>query len=216
MSITHVYTAQVDARQHVFEPLQPMVPGGLGRTGTALAASAYTRDQFDQAAREAYERGLAEGKQLVNQELLRVVHAMSETVKRAMVEQEAVVQGLQQDALGLSLAIARQVIMGELRSNPDVICQVLTRLIEEAEGRKVFAVQLHPDDIERIKASPVGTLLEQADIEMKPAPDLTPGGCVLDTAFGKLDARLETRMDEIAATLLGHDRVNETNEETSE
>ena len=86
MSITHVYTAQVDARQHVFEPLQPMVPGGLGRTGTALAASAYTRDQFDQAAREAYERGLAEGKQLVDQELLRVVHAMSETVKRAMVE----------------------------------------------------------------------------------------------------------------------------------
>ena len=38
---------------------------------------------------------------------------------------------------------------------------------------------------------------------MQASPEIKPGGVILETGFGKLDARLETRLDELTAALLG-------------
>jgi flagellar biosynthesis/type III secretory pathway protein FliH len=94
--------------------------------------------------------------------------------------------------------------MGEMKTNPGVVGEIVSALLSEAEGRKVFAVRLHPDDVERLKQSP-GAMerLEKAKIALHAAPEIKPGGVILETGFGKLDARLETRLDEMAAALLG-------------
>jgi len=203
MSPTQVCTSDAEARRHVLEPLAPFSPAMARHARGIRTAVSYTPEQLDEAVQEAHQRGVEEGKALIGEELLRVVNAMSEAVRRATDEHKAAVQSLQHDAIGLSLAIARQVIMGELRANPDAIVNVLKHLLEEAEGRGVLRVALHPDDIERVKNSDVYATLSEAGIEMHPSPDVTPGGCVLDTDFGKLDGRLETRIEEIAAGLLG-------------
>jgi len=204
MSPTHVCPSDVEARRHILEPLAPFSPAATRHARGMAGGVSYTSEQLDEAVREAHQRGVQEGKALIGEELLRVANAMSEAVRRAMDERRAAVQSLQHDAIGLSLAIARQVIMSELQANPDAIVNVLRTLLEEAEGRGVLRVAIHPDDLERVRNSDVWTTLTEAGIEMHPSAEIAPGGCVLDTDFGKLDGRLETRIEEIAAGLLGH------------
>ena len=98
--------------------------------------------------------------------------------------------------------------MGEMKTNPGAVAEIVSALLAEAEGRKVFAVRLHPDDLERLKQSPGAVeRLEKAKIALQASPEIKPGGVILETGFGKLDARLETRLDEMTAALLGNQRV---------
>jgi flagellar biosynthesis/type III secretory pathway protein FliH len=97
--------------------------------------------------------------------------------------------------------------MGEMKTNPALVGEIVSALLDEAEGRKVFAVRLHPDDIERLKQSPGAVeRLEKAKIALQSSPEIKPGGVILETGFGKLDARLETRLDEMTAALLGNQK----------
>jgi flagellar biosynthesis/type III secretory pathway protein FliH len=41
---------------------------------------------------------------------------------------------------------------------------------------------------------------------LQSSPEIKPGGVILETGFGKLDARLETRLDEMTAALLGNQK----------
>ena len=201
MSAMHVYPPEVEAREHVFEPLRPMSGAYAGGAGYPNVR----HYDLEEIQREAYERGLEEGKAAVEEELTRVVRAAAEAVERWRAESESCRETMKHDMLRLSLAIAKQVLMAELKTRPEVIAEIVHSLLNEAEGRKVFALHLNPEDVERLRQSPVMAVLEQSEIELRPTPDVAPGGCVLDTAFGRLDAQLETRVQELADSLLAAD-----------
>jgi len=210
MNTACVYPSHVEARAHIYEPLQPVATKpGDGHGLTPMSGAGLSQADVERISHEAYEKGLAEGKRLVDQDLSRVIHGVAQAVKRYKDEHQAVMQRLHHDALRLSLAVARQVVMCELRANPEAIAEIIARLLDEAEGRKVFSIQLHPDDITRVRGAPIAHLFEQAEIELQPSDEITPGGCVLETGFGKLDARLETRLEELTATLLCSDDAEE-------
>jgi flagellar assembly protein FliH len=197
-----IYPPEVEAREHVFEPLRAAPRGDDGANGYPNIR----QYDIEGVQSDAYERGLAEGKKLVDQDLSRVVHAMGQAVHRWKAAEEGLREAIKHDMLRLVMAIARQVVMCELRNRPEAIGEIVEKLLSEADGKKVFALCLHPDDVARVQASPVAHLIEQSEIVLRASDDVGPGGCLLETAFGRLDARLETRIQELAGSLLaGHE-----------
>lgn len=183
---------------HVLEPLGSL----LDFSGEEPGESGSERIR-----REAYQKGLEDGlRQAEQAKTLRAANALARAVEQLQAEfSPAAEQTRRAEILELSLAIARRVVMGEMKTNPGVIAEMVNGLLAEAEGRKVFAVRLHPDDLERLKQSPGAVeRLEKAKIALQASPEIKPGGVVLETGFGKLDARLETRLDEMTAALLGN------------
>jgi flagellar assembly protein FliH len=202
MSPARVYPPHAETRVHVLEPLYPPVcASDDGANGSGEAAPA-----LDPAWQEAYQKGFDEALRQAGQTLLRAAQALAGAATRLQEEQKASQEGVKRDVLRLSLAIARQIVMGELRANPDAIGEIVSRLLDEAEGRRVLSIRLHPDDAERLKQTPAAALLQKAKVAVQTSQEVEPGGCLLETGFGRLDARLETRFGEIAARLLGEDR----------
>jgi len=189
MRCSRVYPAHAEAKALVFEPLQaPPSPQGQGDAG--------------EEKRRAYEEGLAEGRRLAEETLQPLAAALAEAARRMDQKTREALEALQQDALRLILAIARRVIMAELKTNPQAISDLLRNLLRDAEGRKVTRVRLNPSDIAHLEGTPAEEMLRQAGIQVLPAEEIAPGGCVLETGFGRLDARLEVRLDEVASALL--------------
>lgn len=211
---SRIYPPDVQAAAHVFQPLVPasgMEPGPLTDLPdwSEPAQETVTRQDYppsdaERVGREAYEKGLKDGKTLTEQEMTTAAHALAEAVGRYRAELENSKEELKRDGLSLCLAVARQVVMRELQADPDAIGGIISKLLDSAEGREVAAIQLHPDDVRRVKQAEAGRVLEQAGIAIRPSEEITPGGCVIETGFGKLDARVETRLEEIAAGLLSH------------
>ncbi|MGO8705152.1 MAG: FliH/SctL family protein [Candidatus Brocadiia bacterium] len=183
---------------HVLEPLgSPLDYSGEepGESGS------------ERIRREAYQKGLEDGlRQAEQRKTFQAANALARAVEQLQAEfSPAAEQTRRAEILELSLAIARRVVVGEMKTNPGIIAEMVNTLLAEAEGRKVFAVRLHPSDLERLKQSPGAVeRLEKAKIALQASPEIKPGGVILETGFGKLDARLETRLDEMTAALLGN------------
>jgi flagellar biosynthesis/type III secretory pathway protein FliH len=182
---------------HVLEPLQS--PLDLSSEGAGEGGS-------QGIWQEGYQKGLEDGLRQAEQgKTFQAANALARAVEQLQAEfSPAAEQTRRAEILELSLAIARRVVMVEMKTNPGAIGEIVSTLLAESEGRKVFAVRLHPDDLERLKQSPAAVeRLEKAKIALQSSPEIKPGGVVLETGFGKLDARLETRLDEMTAALLG-------------
>jgi len=156
---------------------------------------------------EGYQKGLEDGLRQAEQgKTFQAANALARAAGQLQAQfSPAAEQNRRAEILELSLAIARRVVMAEMKTNPGAVGEIVSALLAEAEGRKVFAVRLHPDDLERLKQSAAAVeRLEKAKIALQSSPEIKPGDVILETGFGKLDARLETRLDEMTAALMGN------------
>lgn len=161
------------------------------------------------ALHEAYEKGLADGKRQTEETLAGAAQALGELFNRLQAEYAGAQESLKHDVLRLSLAIGRQVALCELQINRDAVAEMVARLLHEAEDRKVSVVRLNPRDAQALKGTLAEMELQKAEVALQVCEEVPPGGCVLETGFGRLDARFETRAEELAAVLLGSHRNSE-------
>jgi len=201
MTLSPICSAEVETRAHVLAPL----PSEECSQDGAASRDPATRDAASEnpLRHEAYQKGAEDARRQAEQETLHAAEAFAKAAEQLRSLERGFAEQIQRDILRLSLAIARQVVMAEMKTNPDALGEVIARLLDDAEDRKVIAVRLHPEDAGRFNRSAAAQALGKAGITVQPSPDVGPGGVVLETGFGKLDARIETRLDEIAAALLG-------------
>ncbi len=108
----------------------------------------------------------------------------------------------------LALAVGKQLARRELKTTP----QDIIPLIRDCVGRLPAAerdvrVHLHPEDAALVRehlAAPAGerawSLVED--------PTLARGGCLVRADASQIDARLESRVAAVAASLFGEDRAS--------
>lgn len=184
-----------DVRLHVLEPFPTEFD--------AMAAEDGVPPEIAAALQESFQNGVVEGRRQVEAETLSLVQALRAGAEQLRAAKASLHESVVSDVVQLSLSIAQQVVMAELKTQPEAIGSIVQKLLDAAEGRKVTEVRLNPSDAACLQRLPVGAALQQAEIAVTPSEEIKPGGCVLETGFGRLDARLETRLEEISAVLLG-------------
>ncbi len=168
---------------------------------------------LQQAADDAYARGLAQGQEQTTVEWQR---RMDEYVagqgKEAAQRLDAAVQALgsslgamqqhmAQDLLQLACDIARQVVRQELRVNTaalqPVIAEALGMLV--ADGRPA-TVRLHPADLELVGAA-LREEFASPPLQWLADADVPPGGCRVEAAGTVIDGSLQKRWQRAIAPL---------------
>jgi flagellar assembly protein FliH len=115
----------------------------------------------------------------------------------------------QRDLVGLAVKIAERVTKAHLAAHAEAIQANLADALELAGTQSDVSVRLHPDDqatAEQFAAALLDAEGQRRHIRLKPDESVTRGGCVVSTADGEVDARIETQLSRIAAALLPPDR----------
>jgi flagellar assembly protein FliH len=111
--------------------------------------------------------------------------------------------GLEQEmALAVTrtaVQLARQVVRHELDTRPEIVA----RVAQEAVGAIVLSarhlrVRLHPADHQHVLDG-AGEALKARDARLVADPAIEPGGCIVDSDLGQVDARIGTRWAAAAA-----------------
>lgn len=125
----------------------------------------------------------------------KVAHA----VEVLRLQAERLAEQARADALEIGFRVARRVLEAELSTSPDaffaLVRSALTRI---GDSRKV-AVRVHPQDAKALAPALAagGAGVASATVEIVPDASLSPGDCVVETDFGKVDGRLDTRLEEL-------------------
>ena len=108
----------------------------------------------------------------------------------------------QQMALAVTrtaVQLARQVVRHELATRPEIV----SRVAQEAVGAIVLSarhlrVRLHPADHQHVLDGS-GEALMAREARLVADPGIEPGGCIVDSDLGQVDARIGTRWAAAAA-----------------
>jgi flagellar biosynthesis/type III secretory pathway protein FliH len=176
------------------------------RLVSALSPGEHER-RLREAERAAYERGRQDGEralgdQLVQQrtELLELHQGVVESL-RAVVPQ--LVREAEKTLIELALEVARKLVAG-IPIKPQLVEAVVREAISQVGDSSEIVVNLHPDDLALLRKhqSPIlKGLPETGSLRFAGSGEVTRGGCTVVTRFGLLDARRETKMEQIRQSI---------------
>ncbi|WP_024327426.1 FliH/SctL family protein [Thioalkalivibrio sp. AKL19] len=165
----------------------------------------------EEARKNGFEAGYAEGHELGQKEAEKAARAREDKKLRETVAAlEAVAGGLadpladatdalEPELLALVTVLARKVVQSELESRPEQIRAVLDGALAQLPGRnQEVRVHLNPDD-----QGLVETYGERSDtrITWVPDPTLARGGCRVEAGAASVDASLERRLQHAVEAL---------------
>jgi flagellar assembly protein FliH len=177
----------------------PAVPHKMATVG-GLA------DLQAEAHKEAFEQGLAEGREAGRAE----VHAQVERLAGMFYDLakpfEQLDAEVERELLSLAMALARQIVRRELKADPTQIIGIIREAIAALPvAAREVRVHLHPEDAAVVKQHLAPTENERA-WQIIEDPVMARGGCRISSATSRIDARLETRLGSILSELLGGER----------
>lgn len=174
--------------------------------------------QREQAERNAwlanhargYEEGLAVGQGEIRariEELDARLQRLGAALDMLAKPMEALDAEVEKQLVALTLAVAKQLLRRELKTDPGQIIAI----IREAVGRlpisaREIRVHLHPEDAALVREKLATPGSERAWTVVED-PALSRGGCTIRTEASQVDARLESRLNAIVSNILGDERA---------
>ncbi len=180
----------------------------------AAAPPPLTAEQLEeiqrQAWQEGFEQGRREGLQAAEEEASERIRYLDRMLQEMGAPLDELDERVEEELVALAMAVARQLIRREIKTDPGQIIGVIRegiKLLPVTAGN--IRLELHPED-----AILVRELLNLAEGDdrswhISEDPTLTRGGCRISNATSRIDATLETRINQVVAAVLGGDRVED-------
>jgi flagellar assembly protein FliH len=182
----------------------PEVAGGGGVRKMATVGGLV--DLQAEAHKEAFEQGLAEGRAAGRAEIRAQVERLSGMFYDLARPFEVLDTEVERELLTLAMALARQIVRRELKTDPTQIIGIIREAIAALPvAAREVRVHLHPEDAAVVRDNLAPTENERAWMIVED-PVMARGGCQINTSTSRIDARLETRLAAILSELLGTER----------
>jgi flagellar assembly protein FliH len=158
--------------------------------------------------REAYEKGLEEGKSIAMEEGRKAVVPLIETVKKILTEVSGlkgnIYKTIESEMLELIFAVSESVIHREIAADKEMVLNTIKAAVAGIIGKEEIAIKVNPEDLEaarKIKTDIMSSINGLKNVAIDGDPSIGRGGCVVETNFGSIDARIEQQIEEIKQTL---------------
>lgn len=189
--------SSMDAGQTVPAPLaepepEPQPPIDLDLMLQEARQQAYAEgfqhghDAGSQETRDALEAVIRRSAEETAVRMGQLLHSMGDQLIAAE-------QHIARQILELSCDIARQVVRQELKVNTRHLRAVIGEALEQmVEDGLPATVRMNPEDLALMKGALLETLGENAP-ELVADPDISPGGCLIQSPSSVVDATMEKR-----------------------
>jgi flagellar assembly protein FliH len=183
----------------------------LERVRTELQTLGAERDRLvDEARREGLALARKEAFEEASAKVAAESAAVVELLRRAAVavdEQRArLLAAGERDLLILALAVAEKIVKACVELGRPVAQENLRRALELTACRRDLRVLVHPDDRARLEAYLPALRRDFSDLQaiaLDADSSVAPGGVVVRTREGSVDATIAAQLDQIERGLLG-------------
>jgi len=180
------------------------------RMATAAEAGPNEIESLRQAAerekQQTFEAGRAEGFEKGRQAVAAELESVIQKLRQAYMDIEKFRKQLYLEAeaetVELALAVARKIIGQEISIDRQIVLNVVKGALDKVIDHENVRIRINPQDLETVQTAlfeflPLVEKLENIHFETDAA--LTPGGCIVETNFGTIDASIENQLKQIDA-----------------
>lgn len=168
-------------------------------------------EQASEAARQAgFEQGYAEGAAAseadLHEQWQSKLKEASEVLKHAYDTREQIIQEAEPFLVELSCAIAEKIIGQQLTEAPNLALELIRKALSRRREQGVITLCVAPSQLAFVQAAREelhAAIDSQAELQILPDSTIKDNGCVIRSAFGSIDARIDTQLSEIKRELIG-------------
>lgn len=185
----------------------------LPSVGAPKAPARLTASELEeiqrQAHQEGFQAGYKEGLDKGQAQIRSQVERLTKITALLQSPLEALDDEVEEELVALAVAVARQIIRRELKTDPGQIVAA----VREAVGALPLAsrqvrIHLHPEDATLVRGAMAPAEGEQS-LHIVDDPALQRGDCKLTSETSQVDATVEKRLASIAAAILARERQGE-------
>lgn len=172
-----------------------------------------------EAAEQGYQQGLESGRadaeELVRQEYAAALDEAKAILELAQQQKDAMIEEAEPFLIELSTSIAAKLLNKQLSMEPDWILDLVKSILSRRREQGTITLCVSPGQFAYLsdaKEELMTALDSQAELLIVPDATVDDHGCVVRSAFGSMDARVDTQLTEIRQALL---RMARRSEETT-
>jgi flagellar assembly protein FliH len=163
------------------------------------AASANTAEQTSAPSEDEIEAAISSA---VAEQAAELRNELTATIENISGLADEVTRRAEADVVELALQIAKKVVGREVTIDREIALTLVKVSLSKLNNRSVAKVHLNPEDLAFVDAHREACDFRGA-LELIEDRSISPGGCLVHTETGDIDARIESQFDVIAHGLLG-------------
>lgn len=156
----------------------------------------------------AYENGRREGERALTEQLL---HQRNETIEmqRGILESlqrtvPQIIREAESSLIEIALEAAKKIV-ADMPVDVALVEATVREALRQTEDTAEITIQLHPEDLALLRQHKSPVLDGQAEsgsLRFGQSADISRGGCIIQTRFGVIDARRESKIEQLRQSLL--------------
>ncbi len=177
-------------------------------------ARAEETEVYNKANHEGFEKGREDGYQEGNQEAQRLIeriHTMTESIQN---RRQEILDNTEQQIVDLVVLMTRKVvkILGENQKN--VIMANVVQALKKVKGRGEVTLRVNLADV-KLTTDHISDFIRQVEniknIHVVEDSSVERGGCIVETDFGAIDARISSQLSEMETKILSISPIKTVN-----
>ena len=196
-------------------------PGAAGRTPSPLVrarlleSSSPTPEMSERLGaveRDAFAKGYAEGErggqQAATQRNEAMLRRLVATIEEIASVRAGMMRKTERELVRLAVAMAERIVRREVDADAELLAGMARTAIDRLGQDVAATIHLNPEDHTAMMAARNGAPFD-GSVQVVPDPMVGRGGCMVKSAFGTVDAGIDTQIREMSHALLGEDSDEE-------
>ncbi len=175
----------------------------------AAALESDIKQRVAQTEREAYERGYTEGHQKGYEEgkaeVGRLIERLHTIITKAIEKRNEIIEESETQIINLVLMIVKKVIKVISENQKNVVINNVVQALRKLKSRGDVVIRVNLADLE-LTSEHVKDFMKMVEnvksITVLEDSSVDRGGCVIETDFGQIDARVSSQLHEIEEKIL--------------
>jgi flagellar assembly protein FliH len=167
------------------------------------------KSRVTQTEREAYEKGYADGQEKGYEqgkaEVARLVESLHTIITKAIEKRNEIIEEAETQIINLVLLIVKKVIKVISENQKNVVINNVVQALRKLKSRGDVVIRVNLADLE-LTSEHVKDFMKMVEnvksITVLEDSSVDRGGCIIETDFGQIDARISSQLHEIEERIL--------------
>ncbi len=161
-------------------------------------AEAKASEMKEKAREEAYNEGFEEGFKKGEEEVKRLIDRLHVIINAAIDKRKEIIENAEAQLVDLVLLIARKVVKIISEEEKNVVIENIKEALKKVKGDAEVTIRVNINDLD-ITSKQKKMFIEMVEglknVRVEEDSRVDPGGCIIETSFGDIDARIQTQLN---------------------
>lgn len=160
---------------------------------------------FDKSQKDGFDKGHEEGYKNGNEEAERLVERLHKIINSVQEKRQDILDNTEQQIVDLVLLMTRKVVKIMSENQKSVIMANVVQALKKVKGRGDVTLRVNLADV-KLTTEHVKDFITQVEniknISIVEDSSVDRGGCIVETDFGAIDARIASQLSELETKIL--------------